>query len=107
MYYILVIDGKAHESIPEHDGAFPGVPIEARYSNDILSKCIQSETPVQSGWLYDAASGTFSAPPDPEPAAETEPTAVDEPTAQEDIYSMMIDHEYRLTLMELGVTEGV
>lgn len=27
------------------------------------------------------------------------------PTTQEDIDSMLIDHEYRLTLLELGVTE--
>ncbi|MEA4933701.1 MAG: hypothetical protein VB071_09045 [Lawsonibacter sp.] len=107
MYYILVIDGKAHESIPGYDSGFPGVPIESRYSQDILNKCVQSETAVQSGWLYDAASGTCSAPPEPEPVTEPEPEAEAEPTAQEDIYSMMVDHEYRLTLMELGVTEGV
>jgi len=30
---------------------------------------------------------------------------VDEPTAQDDTDAMLIDHEYRLTLLELGVTE--
>ena len=29
----------------------------------------------------------------------------DEPTAQDDIDAMLIDHEYRLTLIELGVIE--
>ena len=33
--------------------------------------------------------------------AEPEP----EPTAQEDTEAMMVDHEYRLTLLELGLTE--
>lgn len=28
-----------------------------------------------------------------------------EPTAEEDALSMIVDHEYRLTLLELGVTE--
>lgn len=36
----------------------------------------------------------------PEPA---EP----EPTPQEDADALLVDHEYRLTLLELGVTEGV
>ncbi len=27
------------------------------------------------------------------------------PTADEDIDAMLIDHEYRLTLLELGITE--
>lgn len=29
----------------------------------------------------------------------------DEPTAAEDIMTMTVDHEYRLTLLELGITE--
>lgn len=35
--------------------------------------------------------------PLPKPAAE--------PSAEEDALSMIVDHEYRLTLLELGVTE--
>ena len=38
---------------------------------------------------------------------EPEPEPIPEPTAQDDTDAMMVDHEYRLTLMELGVTEGV
>lgn len=34
--------------------------------------------------------------PEPEPA---------EPTAEEDLQAMAIDHEYRITLLELGLTE--
>ena len=36
--------------------------------------------------------------PEPEPITP-------EPTPQDDIDAMMIDHEYRLTLLELGVNE--
>lgn len=39
---------------------------------------------------------------DPLPTPEPQPT---EPTAEEDALSMIVDHEYRLTLLELGVTE--
>lgn len=37
----------------------------------------------------------------PEPEPETEA----EPTAQDDTDSMLVDHEYRITLLELGLTE--
>ena len=37
--------------------------------------------------------------PEPEPEAEAEPTA------QDDTDSMLVDHEYRITLLELGLTE--
>lgn len=33
------------------------------------------------------------------------PEVVVEPTAQDDTDAMLIDHEYRLTLLELGITE--
>lgn len=39
---------------------------------------------------------------DPEPKPDPQST---EPTAEEDALSMIVDHEYRLTLLELGVTE--
>ncbi len=39
------------------------------------------------------------------PAAEPEPEPV--ATAEEDRDAMLVDHEYRLTLLELGVTEEV
>lgn len=36
-----------------------------------------------------------------------EPEPEHEPTEQEDTDAMLIDHEYRLTLLELGLTEEV
>ena len=36
---------------------------------------------------------------------ETEPEPKPEHTAQDDVDAMIVDHEYRLTLIELGVTE--
>ncbi len=49
------------------------------------------------------AGGVLTLTNTPEPAP-AEPAAA-EPTAQEDMDAMLIDHEYRLTLLELGVTE--
>ena len=45
-------------------------------------------------------SWTAGTIPEPEP----EPVPESEPTAQEDNDAMLVDHEYRLTLVELGVT---
>lgn len=39
---------------------------------------------------------------DPLPEPEPEPT---EPTTEDDLASMAIDHEYRITMLELGVTD--
>ena len=36
---------------------------------------------------------------------ETEPEPQPDHTAQDDVDAMLVDHEYRLTLIELGVTE--
>ena len=47
---------------------------------------------------YRYVDGKFIHDPLPEPQPA-------EPTAEEDALSMIVDHEYRLTLLELGVTE--
>ncbi len=49
---------------------------------------------------YRYENGQFIHDPLPKP----EPTA-QEPTVEEDTLSMIVDHEYRLTLLELGVAE--
>jgi len=38
--------------------------------------------------------------------ASLPPEAEPEPTEQEDASAMLVDHEYRLTLLELGLAEG-
>lgn len=49
----------------------------------------------KDGYSYKAEPPMLAADP-AEPA----------PTEQEDMASMLVDHEYRLTLMELGLLEG-
>ena len=46
---------------------------------------------------------TYELEPEQESESELEP----EPTAQDDTDAMLVDHEYRLTLLELGVMEEV
>ncbi len=41
----------------------------------------------------------------PEPQPEVDTGAEQTPTPRDDMNAMLIDHEYRLTLIELGVTE--
>ena len=50
------------------------------------------------GWFYDIETGTFY----PEGELPVRP----EPTEADDTAAMLVDHEYRLTLLELGLTEG-
>ena len=50
---------------------------------------------IEGGKLTGITPGAI---PEPEPAPEPEPTT------QEDTDAMLVDHEYRLTLVELGVT---
>ena len=48
----------------------------------------------QSGYAYE-----FDPEPDPEPVPDPEPTEADDTAA------MLVDHEYRLTMIELGLYE--
>ena len=49
---------------------------------------------MENGVLTDVEQGII-----PEPQPEPEP----EPSTEDDMMSMAVDHEYRLTLLELGV----
>lgn len=55
---------------------------------------VVAEFPMTEGYTYELI-------PEPEPKPEPEPTAED------DMNAMLVDHEYRLTLLELGITEDV
>lgn len=67
---------------------------------------VQNEMPIvetlPEGNIYEYLyiNGEYIHKPLPEPE---QPKV--EPTAQDDTDAMLIDHEYRLTLLELGITE--
>ena len=73
------------------DYVFEGWGYDATVEGD--ERFIEPTPP--EGWLYDEKTGTFY------PETETAPS--DTPSIQDDIIALSIDHEYRLTLMELGV----
>lgn len=108
--YILLDNNTVKEFIPDINPTFPEIPIEKRYPTAFIERLVYVEEvmDIQEGYVYDPETGVFSPPPEPEytEEAETEETET-EPTAQDDIDAMLVDHEYRLTLLELGLTEEV
>lgn len=75
MKFIYLTDNTVQEIIPETNPAFPGIPIEQRYSPEFLANCVvvDNNTEVQSGWIYDPETQTFSEPPEPEPVEPIDP----------------------------------
>jgi len=70
MYYILLNNiveyhedignvRKISEIIPEFNPTFPGIPIDQRYSEEFLAKCITSEVLVPLNWLYVVDTNEF------------------------------------------------
>lgn len=105
MKYILLIDSRVVEVIPEVDPNFLDIPITERYARTVLSQCIivpdDTETPI--GYVYDSEAGTFSAPPLEPEIPPDQPIIPGVPIPQQDTDALLVDHEYRLTLLELGV----
>jgi len=62
MWYVVVLNGVAQESIAEFNPDFPDTPIERRYSADFLKKTIKSKTEISSGCLYNTHTGAFTEP---------------------------------------------
>lgn len=62
--YAYIIDKIVREVIPDIDPIFPGIDIKERYPADMLAKCVHVDdrADVKQGMVYDAESGTFSAP---------------------------------------------
>ena len=71
------------------------------YSNGVLENVIVADEDFvkeycsENGYTYEADDIQVQPEPAPIPAPE--------PTAQDDTDAMLIDHEYRLTLLELGL----
>lgn len=76
------------EIIPDY-----ALPVEKWYGKHFASMCLAAPDEVEQGWVYDPVSMLFGPAPDHEP----------EPSLESDLMDMAVDHEYRLTLLELGV----
>ncbi len=69
-------------------------------NGDFINAIVASEEFIEA---YCEENGyTYELVEEPEPA----PTPP-EPTEEDDVNGMLVDHEYRLTLLELGITEEV
>lgn len=81
-----------HGTVPDGWAVIPaGLTTENFPFGEVTVETIDG-IPTVTAW----APGTL-----PEPEPEPEP----EPTEAEDTAAMLVDHEYRLTLLELGLTE--
>ena len=101
--YILLENNAVKERIPDVNPDLPEVAIEDRYHPDFVANLIYVEDgqDIPEGYIYDAETGTFSAPPEPEPAPvretiELSPTQLDIIEAQVTYTAMMTD-----TLLEV------
>lgn len=75
MQYIYINDDFSVGAILcGEDPAFPGVPIEERFSADFLAKCVQvgDDTVIENGMKYDPESRTFYVPKPPAPPSVDE-----------------------------------
>lgn len=52
------------EILPEYDTAFPGIPINERFSEEFLNECLEAadETEVETGMEYIPLENVFAAP---------------------------------------------
>ncbi len=75
MNYVYVENNTVREIVPEYDPAFPGIPVEERYSEEFVSRLIADGVGnVRPGWIYDPGTGGFSPPPASEIVPEEELT---------------------------------
>ena len=78
-------------------GAFQGLDIGVEITKEEYDELYEllTNVPQKEGYIYKLGTD--------KQWVEFEDTFTPEPSEQDDTNSMMIDHEYRLTLLELGI----
>lgn len=103
--YIYIENNRVREILPDFDEKFPNIPIEKRFSNDFLGKCVYApdDPDVKIGMIYDPEDGSFGYPPvdDDLILVELEYPSEPENVLTQDDYNM--DFDYRLSCLELGL----
>ena len=84
MRCVRIRNGVVAEIIPDY-----AMPVVEWYGEMFAAQCVEAPDEVGQRWRFD--SGVFLPPAEPEP------------THEEDIDALLVDHEYRLTLVELGI----
>lgn len=77
------------EIIPDY-----ALPVAKWYNEEFAAQCREAPDEVEQGWVYAEETGQFSPPP---------PPADPEPTPDEDRDELIVDLDYRVTILELGV----
>lgn len=90
MKWVRIENGIVREIIPEA-ATIPSVAYW--YGSAFAAQCVEAPDEVEQNWTYSA--GNFAPPALPSPP---------EPTIENDLLAMSVDHEYRITLLELGVS---
>ena len=80
MKYIRLYNNIVMEIIPAENPAFPGLPIEKRYSAAFLAKLkpVEDTVEVEQGWVYDPETDTYAQPPEPAVEPVQDETVPDE-----------------------------
>ena len=75
MMYARIENGVVMELIPAVDPAFPTIPIEKRFHESIIAQLVATPegVSVEQNWTFDAETGVFAAPVEPEPIEEEPP----------------------------------
>ena len=84
-------DNTVREVIPEY-----ALPVSKWYGESFASRCVDAPDDVLQGMVYDPETRTFSEPVEP----------ATEPTTEEILLELAADHEYRLSLQEMGLSES-
>jgi len=93
---IAALENGAHRNQTLHGNALPEGWAVIPADMEIPSTFPFVEVTAKNGVVTSLVAGVM-----PEPAPEPTP----EPTEEDDTASMLVDHEYRLTLLELGLVE--
>ena len=89
MKTVRLKDNIVAEIIPDY-----ALPVEKWYGAGFAAQCVEAPDEVEQLWVYDPASGTFSAPgeePNPEEATDL---------TMEDLAEAALDLETRLLMLE-------
>ena len=90
MNTVYVDGGVVQEVVPDY-----ALPVEQWYGDEYARKCVEAPDDVVEGWRYH--EGIFLLPVKRE--------EIRRHTVEEDTAALLVDQEYRITLLELGVNE--
>ena len=76
------------EIIPDY-----ALPVEKWYGEEFAKECIEVPDTVTQGMIYNQETKTFSEPE----------VFVPVPTFEQDMMQMIVDQQYEITLLQLGI----